>query len=116
MFSKFFALSACTALASAAVVSIDVSSSSGALSFSPNSATANVGDEVVFTFRAQGHTVVQGQGTNAACQPMDNGFYAGSQKPPTTFTVQVNNTDPIWFYCSTPTHCQGGMVGVINPP
>jgi hypothetical protein len=32
------------------------------------------------------------------------------------FTVMVNSTDPIWFYCGQVGHCQGGMVGVINPP
>jgi uncharacterized cupredoxin-like copper-binding protein len=32
------------------------------------------------------------------------------------FTVTVNDTNPIWFYCGVPTHCQAGMVGVINPP
>lgn len=30
------------------------------------------------------------------------------------FTVMVNDTNPIWFYCATAKHCQGGMVGVIN--
>ena len=116
MFSKLLALSAYTTLAAAAVVSIDVSSSSGAFSFSPNSATAKVGDEVVFNWRAGGHSVVQGQGTNAACQPMNNGFFGGFQQPPATFTIQVNDTNPIWCYCSTAGHCQNGMVGVINPP
>jgi hypothetical protein len=28
----------------------------------------------------------------------------------------VTSTDPIWFYCSTPSHCQSGMAGVVNPP
>lgn len=32
------------------------------------------------------------------------------------FTIDVNSTAPIWFYCATGKHCQGGMVGVINPP
>jgi len=116
MFSKLFTLSAYAALAAAAVVSIDVSSSSGAIAFSPNSATAGVGDQVVFNWRSGGHSVVQGQGTNAACQPMDKGFFGGFQSPPATFTILVNDTNPIWFYCSTPNHCQQGMVGVINPP
>lgn len=35
---------------------------------------------------------------------------------PTTFIVTVNNTDPIWFYCSEYMHCQLGMAGVVNPP
>lgn len=33
-----------------------------------------------------------------------------------TFQTMVNSTDPIWFYCSLDSHCQEGMVGVINPP
>jgi plastocyanin len=116
MFSKLFTLSACAALAAAAVVSIDVSSSSGALSFSPDTVSAGVGDEVVFNFRAGGHSVVQSQDPNAACQPKSNGFFSGFQGPPTTFAILVNNTEPIWYYCSTASHCRGGMVGVINPP
>jgi len=31
------------------------------------------------------------------------------------FTVTVNSTDPIFFYCATVGHCQAGMAGVINP-
>lgn len=34
---------------------------------------------------------------------------------PSVFEVKVNSTDPIWLYCTAPKHCQGGMVGVINP-
>lgn len=33
-----------------------------------------------------------------------------------TFVTTVNSTDPIWYYCSLPGHCQAGMVGVVNPP
>jgi hypothetical protein len=33
-----------------------------------------------------------------------------------TFVVNVTSTDPIWFYCSLASHCQEGMVGVVNPP
>jgi hypothetical protein len=33
-----------------------------------------------------------------------------------TFTIPVNTTDPIWYYCSAENHCQKGMVGVVNPP
>jgi hypothetical protein len=30
--------------------------------------------------------------------------------------VTVNDTKPIWFYCTQKTHCKGGMVGVVNAP
>lgn len=32
------------------------------------------------------------------------------------FTIAINDTKPIWFYCSQAKHCQSGMVGVINAP
>jgi hypothetical protein len=28
----------------------------------------------------------------------------------------VNDTNPTFFYCGTPTHCEKGMFGIINPP
>ena len=31
-----------------------------------------------------------------------------------TYEIVVNNTDPIWFYCSQTNHCVNGMVGSIN--
>ncbi len=36
-----------------------------------------------------------------------------------TFQIIINDTNPIWFYCSEKAgggHCSNGMVGVINPP
>ena len=28
----------------------------------------------------------------------------------------MNNTDPMWLYCSKGEHCQSGMAMVVNPP
>lgn len=36
-----------------------------------------------------------------------------------TFHVKINDTKPIWYFCSQEAlggHCTAGMVGVINPP
>jgi hypothetical protein len=33
-----------------------------------------------------------------------------------TFTQVVNDTNPTFFYCGVPNHCQQGMFGIINPP
>lgn len=33
-----------------------------------------------------------------------------------TFTITLNDTNPIWLYCAVAGHCQSGMVMVINPP
>jgi hypothetical protein len=31
-----------------------------------------------------------------------------------TFTITINNTTPLWFYCAQAKHCQNGMVMAIN--
>lgn len=104
--------------ASAATIDIDVGEDG--LSFSPNSTTAAKGDTVVFHFYPGKHSVVEGS-FDSPCDPLANGFYSGyldsnSGESKTTFVVTVNDTNPIWFYCSQVGHCQNGMVGVINPP
>ena len=38
----------------------------------------------------------------------DGQTYSQLQGKP--FTITVNSTDPMWFYCATPSHCQLGMV------
>jgi len=104
--------------ASAATIDIDVGEHS--LSFSPNSTTAAKGDTVVFHFYPGKHSVAESS-FDSPCAPLANGFYSGyldsnSGESETTFVVTVNDTNPIWFYCSQGNHCQNGMVGVINPP
>src|SRR5690606_23278151 len=32
-----------------------------------------------------------------------------------SFTIQIQSTEPMFFYCSQGRHCHNGMVGVINP-
>jgi len=52
-------------------------------------------------------------------QPAVKGIFSGFM--PTNgvitpiFTILINDTQPIWYYCSQAMHCQAGMVGVINP-
>lgn len=104
------------------------------LVFSPDSIMANVGDLVEFQFVDDGHSVALGDFSNP-CMPKDSSaFFSGfpvdevsqtrnrightrySYQQGKTFTITVNSTDPMWFYCTAPSHCQAGMVGVINAP
>ncbi|KAE9378881.1 Cupredoxin [Stipitochalara longipes BDJ] len=92
----------------------------GALAYSPDTITAAVGDTIEFHFYAPLHSVAQSN-FSAPCAPSANGFFSGdistsSGQNVDVFTVTVNDTNPIWFYCVIPTHCQLGMAGVINPP
>jgi plastocyanin len=92
------------------------------LSYSPNSTTAAVGDILEFHFFPPGHSVSQSS-FDSPCVPLNNGtgFWSGvlqttSGENQNVFSVVVNDTNPIWFYCAVPQHCQAGMAGVINPP
>jgi plastocyanin len=111
----------------------------GQLRYNPDTITAAVGSQVEFQYFGPAHSVVQAD-FNTPCSPFNNGagFFAGMQTTgtgpnvsvlstkatrfqsnnclqPLTFTITINDTKPIWFYCAFPSHCQAGMVGVINP-
>ncbi|KFY35937.1 hypothetical protein V494_05468 [Pseudogymnoascus sp. VKM F-4513 (FW-928)] len=102
-----------------------------ALKFSPWNITAAVGDKVEFHFYPTTHSVAQAA-FDKPCEPSsDSAFFSGGvttqaatsgkfRRQDSTmgdmkiFTITVNDTKPIWYYCGFPNHCQGGMVGVIN--
>ena len=117
------AVVAAAAASPSGVITVQVSDSQSSLSFTPDTITANVGQQVMFVFNPANHSVGQAA-FNAPCAPMAGGFFSGFQpmltesSDPTTFTITINDTNPIWFYCGQTifSHCQSGMVGVINPP
>ncbi|KAK9483637.1 hypothetical protein V1527DRAFT_261738 [Lipomyces starkeyi] len=104
----------------------NISVGEGALDYTPNSVIASVGDYVQFTFLTGTHAVAQAS-YDSPCTPYsdstegagNNGIYSGLISPFTNYspkyTIRINSTDPIWFYCPEAYHCQSGMVGVINP-
>ncbi|KAK3370862.1 Cupredoxin [Lasiosphaeria ovina] len=98
----------------------------GTLTFSPNTITALVGEMVQFQFVAGNHTVTQST-FDAPCQPISQhsnitGFHSGFQPAAAsvatgmipTYTIMLNNTNPIWVYCAQGKHCESGMSLVIN--
>jgi plastocyanin len=104
---------------------VRVSSSNNTLQYFPNTVTAAVGDMVQFQFAAGNHTVTQSTFAQP-CQPIAlnsnvTGFFSGFMPVASgggtstpTYTIVVNNTTPIWVYCSQAMHCQKGMTMVIN--
>ncbi|KAK6347459.1 hypothetical protein TWF718_005301 [Orbilia javanica] len=93
-----------------------VSVGTAGLTFSPASITAKTGDTVQFVFKGGNHTVTQAAFNNP-CNPTTKGFFSGfTGAKSETFSIILENTDPIYFYCAQGTHCQLGMVGAINPP
>ncbi|KAL8917229.1 MAG: hypothetical protein Q9208_008068 [Pyrenodesmia sp. 3 TL-2023] len=106
---------------------VKVSNKEGTLKFYPNSFDMAVGSMVQFQFYPKNHSVVRST-FDQPCQPIKNNnasavdLFSGFMPVKPTdamrpvYTIMINDTKPIWFYCSQGKHCQGGMVGVINPP
>jgi plastocyanin len=98
-----------------------VAAGNGNLAYSPNSITAAVGDTIEFHFFAPLHSVAESTFASPCTPSNASAFFSGdistsSGQNTNVFTLAINDTNPIWFYCVIPTHCQAGMVGVINPP
>ncbi|KAK6531044.1 hypothetical protein TWF281_007871 [Arthrobotrys megalospora] len=94
--------------------------------FKPSSLKAAIGDTIDFLFRPMNHSVVRGsfdkpcvpvEDTDSGTKPFFSGFFPvkslNDEHP--IFRIKVEDSEPIWFYCSAGRHCQDGMVGVINP-
>ncbi|KAJ7184302.1 hypothetical protein C8R46DRAFT_983316 [Mycena filopes] len=99
------------------------------LVYSPSNITAQPGDTVTFQFHSKNHTATQSS-FGAPCRALsltsttgqtgfDSGFMPvdvnATQFP--TFTIQINDTTPIWTYCrqtSPQSHCGSGMTFSIN--
>jgi len=99
---------------------VQVGNSNGSLVYSPSNVKAAVGDMVQFQFAPNNHTVTQST-FDAPCSPVKTtGIYSGfmpvkaTDTEIPTYTILINNTTPIWLYCSQGMHCQKGMVMVIN--
>ncbi|KAH9948106.1 Cupredoxin [Amylocystis lapponica] len=102
-----------------------------ALVYTPANITAQPGDTVTFRFLQTNHTVTQSS-FGSPCAPLsqtstsgqagfDSGFMPvaanASASAPPTYTIQVNDTAPIWAFCrqtSPKSHCGAGMVFSVN--
>lgn len=93
-----------------------VAPTQGVLRYIPFAVNASVGDTVMFMWGAKNHTVTKSSQLELCNKTSDAPFASGEQNAPFTFTQVVNSTDPIFYYCGTPGHCQKGMFGMINPP
>lgn len=103
---------------------VKVSDKNGSKVFTPNDMQVPVGAMVQFQFYPMNHSVVSASFAKP-CEPISNGnasasqlfsgympVKAGGMMP--TYTIMINDTKPIWLYCSQMKHCQAGMVAAIN--
>ncbi|PAV23217.1 extracellular serine-rich [Pyrrhoderma noxium] len=95
---------------------IIVAPTQGVLRYVPFAVNASVGDTIQFQWNANMHTVTKSSEFELCNKTSDAPFTSGVQNKSFVFTQVVNSTDPTFFYCGVPTHCQKGMFGIINPP
>jgi plastocyanin len=93
-----------------------VAPTQGVLRYIPFALNASVGDTVKFIWGANNHTVTKSSELSLCNKTGDAPFASGEQNKTFVFTQVVNDTNPTFYYCGTPTHCQKGMFGIINPP
>lgn len=103
---------------------IQVGSTNGTLTFNPEAISAQPSDQVVFHFNPKNHTVTQSSFAGP-CSMKDGGFNSGFMPVEAnttsfpTYTITVNDTQPIWVYCAqaantAASHCGAGMVFAVN--
>jgi len=93
-----------------------VAPTQGVLRYVPFALNASVGDTVKFIWGANNHTVTKSSELALCNKTGDAPFASGEQNKTFVFTQVVNDTNPTFYYCGTPTHCEKGMFGIINPP
>ncbi|KAJ7221752.1 hypothetical protein GGX14DRAFT_430959 [Mycena pura] len=99
---------------------------SAGLVYTPSNIAAQPGDTVTFQFQTKNHTVTQSSFPDP-CRALsltsttgqlgfDSGFMfvADGTTDFPTFTIQINDTQPIWAYCRQINHCGSGMVFSVN--
>lgn len=101
---------------SGATHTIYVAPTQGVLRYVPFATNASVGDTIKFVWGANMHTVTKSSQLELCNKTSDAPFTSGVQNKSFVFTQMVNTTDPTFFYCGVPTHCEKGMFGIINPP
>jgi len=105
-----------TAAAATGTATHQVAVGKNGLVFTPDTVTAAAGDTIEFTFGSGGHSVTKSNFSNPCQASTTRAIWSGYASTSDMFVLKVNNTKPIWLFCSQASHCQAGMAMVINPP
>jgi len=93
-----------------------VAPTAGVFRMVPFATNASVGDTIEFHWGASNHTVTKSSALTPCNKSLEAPVFAsGEQNISFVFSQVVNDTQPTFYYCGTPTHCEKGMFGIINP-
>jgi len=74
-----------------------------------------VGDTVQFVWGSSEHTVTKSSALELCNKSSEAPVFAsGEQNQGFIYNQVVNDSNPVFFYCGTPGHCEKGMFGMIN--
>ena len=75
-----------------------------------------------YGIRLTWYVIVTQSSFESPCSPLigaegytPSGFDSGFHPTPKTISLNINTTDPLWFYCRQTDHCRKGMVFAVNP-
>lgn len=84
---------------------IYVAPTQGVLRMVPFTVNASVGDTLYWIWGANNHTVTKSSELTPCNKTTDGtAFATGERDLGFTFTETVNDTNPLFYYCGTPTH------------
>lgn len=81
-----------------------VAPTQGVLRYVPFVVNASIGDTVHFVWMANNHTVTKSSELEICNKTSAEPFASGTHDKGFTFDQVVNDTNPTFFYCGTPTH------------
>lgn len=90
--------------ATGATHTVIVAPTQGVLRYVPFVVNATVGDTVNFVWMANNHTVTKSSELEICNKTSLAPFASGTQNMGFSFQQVVNDTNPTFFYCGTPTH------------
>ncbi|KAF5375091.1 hypothetical protein D9758_000150 [Tetrapyrgos nigripes] len=95
------------------------------LAFTPEAISAEIGDQVVFTFMNKNHSVTQSS-FDSPCSAKEGGENSGFMPVPANqtdnlpiHTISIYDTNPLWIFCAQTApvdHCGQGMIFAVNCP
>lgn len=84
---------------------IYVAPTQGVLRMVPFAVNASAGDTLYWIWGGSNHTVTKSSELSPCNKTTDGtAFATGEQDKGFTFTETVNDTNPLFYYCGTPTH------------
>jgi len=92
-----------------------VAPTAGVYRYVPFYVNASVGDTVQFVWGSSEHTVTKSSALELCNKSSEAPVFAsGEQNQGFIYNQVVNDSNPVFFYCGTPGHCEKGMFGMIN--